>query len=130
MMIHADYIFYVEKYGGTVIPDEDSFKQPVSEAEMYLKQVVRKEPDENDVEVVKMCLCKLSDLLYRDEMRINVETGRVIHSENTDGYSVTYESEMPLEKRIYGIIRRYLSGTGLLYAGVRKCADKCRYHDL
>ena len=40
-MIWVDYIFYVEKYHGTLIDDEESLKLPVLKANTYLNQVLR-----------------------------------------------------------------------------------------
>ena len=43
-MIRVDYIFYVEKYHGRLIDDEESLKLPVLKANTYLNQVLRRKP--------------------------------------------------------------------------------------
>lgn len=118
-MIEVDYPFYKETYAGTVIPDEKSFKQPIMKANTYLSQLMYSEPDESELEIVKLCLCEEADLIYQDDTFRAEHSGKKIQSENTDGYAVSYASgeENSLDVSVYGVIRRYLTGTGLLYAG-------------
>ena len=61
-MIQVNYAFYENEYAGTVIPDEESFKQPVLKANIYLNQVLHKEPSEEKLNLVQLCLCELFDL--------------------------------------------------------------------
>lgn len=131
-MIQVNYAFYKNEYAGTVIPDEESFKQPVLKANIYLNQVLRKEPSKEELNLVQLCLCELSDLIYQDAAVRNEHSGKDVQSENTDGYSITYASreENSLDVSVYDTIRRYLSNTGLLYLGVDYCADKCCNYNL
>lgn len=126
-MIQVDYPFYKEVYAGKIIPDEDSLKQPLLKANTYLNAVMYAEPDNTELETVKLCLCEVSDLLYLDAAVRAEHGGKDIQSENTDGYAVSYASgeENSLDVSVYGVIRRYLSGTGLLYAGVKCCDYQC-----
>ena len=39
-------------------------------------------------------------------------------SENTDGYSVSYDTGESLGSMLYDVVNVYLGNTGLLYAGV------------
>ena len=89
------------------------------------------------MELIKMCLCEVAELIYQEDCRKAEHGGREIQSENTDGYSVTYATEAEagkiatnsLQTKVYAVIRRYLSGTGLLYAGVNCNAHKCSDYD-
>ena len=51
-MIRVDYIFYVEKYHGRLIDDEESLKLPVLKANTYLNQVLRRKPQGEEVEQI------------------------------------------------------------------------------
>lgn len=124
-MIQVDYGFYAETYCGTIIPDKNALKQPIIKANSHLNQYMHKEPDETNLEMVKLCLCEVAELIYQDDAMRQEHGGKLIQSENTDGYSVAYVSPeggedgiSQTDREIYGVIRRYLSGTGLLYLGV------------
>lgn len=119
-MIEVNYPFYRGKYAGTIIPDEMSFTQPLLKANIYLKQMLHEEVSTSEEKQVQLCLCELADLIYQDSVAKQEHGGREVQSENTDGYSVSYVSTdtSSLEVRIYHVIDRYLSHTGLLYLGV------------
>lgn len=123
-MIQVDYEFYADTYCGTIIPDKNALKQPIMKANSHLNQYMHHEPDETNLEMVKLCLCEVAELIYQDDAMRQEHGGKLIQSENTDGYSVTYTSEggedgiSQTDRDIYSAIRRYLSGTGLLYLGV------------
>ncbi len=129
-MIQVDYSFYEESYAGRIIPDEQALKQPIMKANIYLDQCLHRKPEEKEEQLVKLCLCEVSDLIYQEDSQLQEHGGRKIQSENTDGYSVSYASdeEESLDKRIYTVIHRYLSRTGLLYLGVNCNVHKhCDY---
>ena len=131
-MIDVSFDFYKETYAGEVIPDERSFKQPLMKANIYLNQVMRKELNDSYLETVRLCLCEISDLIYQDSTFRAEHGGKEIQSENTDGYNVSYLSgeENSLNVSVYDVIRRYLSGTGLLYTGVKCSGYKCCDYNL
>lgn len=123
-MIQIDYIFYVEKYHGTLINDEESLKQPVLKANTFLAQVMRRKPQGEEMEQIRFCLCEVAELIYQDDRNRRKHGGREVQSESTDGYSVNYAvkgtaTRDTLQEKVYAVIRRYLSHTGLLYQGVR-----------
>ena len=89
-MIRVDYIFYVEKYHGRLIDDEESLKLPVLKANTYLNQVLRRKPQGEEVEQIQFCLCEAAELIYQDDINRWEHGGREVQSESTDGYSVTY----------------------------------------
>lgn len=125
-MVVVEFAFYKEKYFGIVIEEEREFAQPILKANTYLNQIMHLEPSEEEVELVKMCLCEVAEMIYQDTKNRMEHGGREIQSENTDGYSVNYATEAEagkiavnsLQTKIYAVIRRYLSHTGLLYSGV------------
>lgn len=131
-MIQVDYSFYEESYAGRIIPDEQAFKQPIMKANIYLDQCLHRKPEEKEEQLVKLCLCEVSDLIYQEESQRQEHGGRKLQSENTDGYSISYASgeEESLDKRIYTVIRKYLSRTGLLYLGVNCNVHKHCDYDL
>lgn len=125
-MITVDFSFYKEKYFGTLIEEEQKFRQPIVKANTYLKQNMYMNPSEENMELVKLCLCEVAEMIYQDDANKREHGGREIQSENTDGYSVSYATEAEagkiavnsLQIKIYDVIQRYLSHTGLLYLGV------------
>lgn len=125
-MITVDFSFYKEKYFGTLIEEEQKFRQPIVKANTYLKQNMYMNPSEEDMELVKLCLCEVAEMIYQDDVNKREHGGREIQSENTDGYSVSYATEAEagkiavnsLQIKIYEVIKRYLAHTGLLYLGV------------
>lgn len=136
-MIKVTFDFYANEYGGRVIPDELELKQPVLKANTYLRNLMHQEPKEETMELIKMCLCEVAELIYQEDCRKAEHGGREVQSESTDGYSVTYATEAEagkiatnsLQKKVYAIIRRYLSHTGLLYTGVNCNAHECSNYD-
>lgn len=66
-MISVEYDFYIEEYGGTKITDETAFKQPLLKANTYLDSVMHVDPDESNLELVKLCLCEAAELIYEDK---------------------------------------------------------------
>ena len=120
-MIDIDYTFYKDRYFGGIIPDQKALIQPVMKANIYLSQLVHQEiQDANQEDLVKLCLCEVSELIYQDAKNRESHGGKDVQAENSDGYSVTYASENgnssmgTLGGKVYGTIRKYLSRTGLL----------------
>lgn len=131
-MIQVDYEFYMETYAGQIIPDEQAFKQPMMKANIYLDQCLHRKPEPEEENLVKLCLCECADLIYQDNSLRQEHGGRKVQSENTDGYSVSYadsKDEDLLNRKLYDVIHRYLSRTGLLYLGVNCHAHKCGDYD-
>lgn len=117
-MIQVDYEFYMETYAGQIIPDKQAFKQPIMKANIYLDQCLHRKPEPEEEQLVKLCLCECADLIYQDDSLRRKHGGRKIQSENTDGYSVSYDTGKSLSSTLYDVARVYLGNTGLLYAGV------------
>jgi len=61
---------------------------------------------------IKSCCCEIAEMLKVEESRNGIQ------SENNDGYSVSYRTDLPIAVNINSTMQFYLSGTGLLYRGV------------
>jgi len=122
-MQEAIYNYYTDHYGGRVIP-ENEFSYVIKKAEMYLHSFtfnqLEGQPYDN---IVKNCLCDMAEAIYKVEKRGDESIKK---SESTDGYSVSYVTEIAdgqnpqevLRKKLYGIAECYLMNTGFLYLGV------------
>ena len=118
-MKELDYAYYAEEYGGHIIP-EDRFNYVMQRAEMYLHTFTfdRLKGKTYD-SIVKNCLCDMAETIYKVEKQ-NVKG--IKKSENTDGYSVSYVTEIAdgqdmrevLSRKLYGIAKCYLMNTGML----------------
>lgn len=118
-----EYVYYANEYGGEAIPEE-LFKRVMQKAEMYLNAFTfDRLKNESYDNVVKNCLCDMAETIYKVERQSDE---KVKKSENIDGYSVSYVTEIAdgqdvhevLRKKLYGIAECYLMNTGLLYLGV------------
>lgn len=131
-MEKVKYEFYRDTYSGALIP-EKAWNHILIKTESYLRNLMHQEPDSDNLDLVQLCICEVSELIYQDEENKKKTGGRDVLSENTDGYSVTYATEAEagkiainsLEQKIYAVIHRYLVSTGLLYAGVECYAHEC-----
>ena len=129
MKSYADYTFYVEDYGGDLIPDE-KYKVAALNATQYIKYVTLGRSEKYVGEKLKYATCAAAEayaLAYN--LTGGKNTAGQIKSENTDGYSVSYvtqakdgESQEELFKRkAYLAIKHWLQGTGLLSRRVGCC---------
>lgn len=115
----VDYSFYADTYGGNRI-SQDDWQRISQKAEQRLDGYTFGRSS-GDWEVESWCnrakcaVCEMSEIIYADERR-NGKT-----SENTDGYSVSYDTGKALTGTLYDVARVYLGDTGLLYAGVDTC---------
>lgn len=126
------YNYYKETYLGDIIPSERDFKRSVRDAKVILDHMVHAEPAEELKEAVNMCLCEAAELIYQSKSRKDEHGGREVQSENTDGYSVTYADHAEsgeAEAQVYGVIRKHLARTGLLYLGVNGYDHEYRHYD-
>ena len=78
-----------------------------------------------EMEEVKLATCAVCELLANDEKVRSKHLGRAVTSENTDGYSVSFESggngetaDDLLHKKMYNTAALFLDPTGLLCMGV------------
>jgi hypothetical protein len=124
MNLYADYIFYVSEYRGNLTDEE--FDKSVIPASAYVRMITFGRADDNmEMEEVKLATCAVCELLANDEKVRSKHLGRAVTSENTDGYSVSFESggngetaDDLLHKKMYNTAALFLDPTGLLCMGV------------
>lgn len=124
MNLYADYEYYTSTYKGSLAKEE--FEKSIMKASAYVRSITFGLADDNmEMEEVKLAACSVCDLIANDEKVRNKHSGRAVTSENTDGYSVSYESggnggtaDELLSRKISDTLELYLMPTGLLYMGV------------
>ena len=121
-MIYVDYVYYYNEYIGRKIPEKD-FEELSVQAQRFVDYVTGGKICGNVTDKVRNAVCAAAEALYDCNSKyVNLNPG--IKSENTDGYSVTYQDysvadiSAEQDKAMYKAVRRALSGTGLLYRGV------------
>lgn len=132
--MYADYRYYTEGYllGKTPAVPEEIFpyweKQARSQIDQYTYGRISADSDLIS-EKVKDCTCELAEFLYQADSvsQQGIQDGAAgpISSYSNDGESASFDlsrsvyTEDGKSKKVKEIIYRYLSNTGLLYAGVR-----------
>lgn len=124
MNLYASYAYYISTYRGNLT--EEEFEKAIVPATAHVRRITFGRADQNmELDEVKLATCAVCDLLANDEKTRSQHSGRTVVSENTDGYSVTYESgrggdtaDDLLTRKLYKAAELYLEPTGLLYAGV------------
>lgn len=124
MNLYADYEYYISAYKGKLAKEE--FEKSIMKASAYVRRITFGRADDNmEMEEVKLATCAICELLANDEKVRSKHLGRAVTSENTDGYSVSYESggnggtaDELLGRKIFDTLELYLMPTGLLYMGV------------
>lgn len=114
--MRVDYSFYTDTYGGTRI-SQDDWKKISQKAEQRLDSFTfgrcsGEWEGEAWCNQAKCAVCEMAEIMQADEKR----DGKT--SENTDGYSVSYDTRESLGSMLYDVVNVYLGNTGLLYAGV------------
>lgn len=135
--MYADYEFYEEKYLGELVNFDDYPKYEMKardELDYYTRMRIPFINDENKMDRVKMCECKLIDLLFnydQELLRIEEYENKMLEgavaSETVGKHSISYqkasfrtreEIEKDRSKKIKELIQKNLFMTGLLYRGV------------
>lgn len=124
MNLYADYTFYVSEYRGNLTDEE--FDKSVIPASAYVRRITFGRADDNmEMEEVKLATCAVCELLANDEKVRSKHLGRAVTSENTNGYSVSFENggngetaDDLLHKKMYNTAALFLDPTGLLCMGV------------
>lgn len=114
--MRVEYNFYVSSYGGTNLSEQDwdRLSQKAIQRLRHFTFVNLPEQwvDETWEKQAKCAVCEMAEILYLQEER----QGKT--SENTDGYSVTFETEEQLNGKLYDIAYVYLGHTGMMNFGV------------
>jgi hypothetical protein len=125
MILYADYEYYTTTYKGSLSKEE--FEKSIMKSSAYVRRITFGRADDNiEMEEVRLAACAVCDLIANDEKVRSKHSGRVVTSENTDGYSVSYESggngettDDLLKRNIFDTLLLYLEPTRLLYMGVK-----------
>lgn len=120
--MYADYSYYSNDWAGTELSAQD-FDKYAKKAERLINFATQRRI--SDVtEQVKNAVCAAAEAAF--EVRSSYENiPQGIKSENTDGYSVSYKDydveavNTKEQSAMLKAIKIELSGTGLLYRGVR-----------
>ena len=125
-MVYATYQQYVEVYGGKVITEEQ-FHNVILKASRYIDYFTFGRITSYNAEEypeLMSCSCEIAETVFN----LAGSNGIPRHkkSENIDGYSVSYVTEVVdgtamdvvLRKKAYEIAKLHLMNTGLLYCGV------------
>ena len=125
MTVYADLDFYESKYlagrsAAVTAADFAYYAQSASKViDTYTFGNIN--PD-NVPEEVRMCCCELTEMLYKTDTS-QAANKQGVASESVQGWSQSYESTQARQQAVQSsqrdIIRKWLSGTGLLYSGVR-----------
>nr|DAG37930.1 MAG TPA: Head Tail Connector Protein [Caudoviricetes sp.] len=133
-MRYADYTYYVETYGGSMIPERD-FQYYAARASEYIDQQtfdrLTKGVPQEFADKVSSCCCEAAEKLYCFSASASGGgAGSDVSSEKIGQYSVTYHSaadtissmlngsDAGMSDLLYSIVGRHLGSTGLLYRGV------------
>ncbi|WP_050636182.1 hypothetical protein [Candidatus Stoquefichus sp. SB1] len=134
--MYADYEFYTTKYFGELVSDTEYPKYELKARDELNYYTRMRIPfvNEDKMNKVKMCECKLIDLLYNYDQEVkkikeyeDKSIQGVVASETVGKQSVSYQKatlrdikvvEKERDEMISKIIRKNLSMTGLLYRGI------------
>ena len=115
-MRYCSYDFYQEEYGGNM--PETFFSKLSIEASAYIKRNTYNNIEENNIpEEVKLCMCSITETLYKLEKRKGKS------SESVGSWSVNYQTYEEDDKELYNILINYLlyvkgkNGESILYRG-------------
>lgn len=109
----ADYNYYTNKFGGTMIQDDTEYKRFGQQSSRYIINFAPRICKDN--EDAKMCECAISEKLYTFNTRGNITSESV-----PNFYSVSYGSNdiKSLNREIQDLLELYL---GNKYSSVGAC---------
>lgn len=124
-MNYADESYYTDEYlcGKRAVIDT-AFDFYARAATAEIKRFTGRNVDKDNIpECAKNCCCELAEAIYTHEKTTADTNGKA--SESVGGWSVSYEgreqAETNFNNSVCGIIYKWLSGTGLLFSGVKRC---------
>lgn len=116
-----NYDFYVDQYGGSLIPEAD-FLRVSKKAKSMIDFYTFGRIDWGVASAAaKMCICDVAELLFSAEQ---LSQSGVVSSESVGAYKLSYDKSAEVElvkepeKRAKAIVERYFAHTGLMYRGV------------
>ena len=125
--MYADYVFYRDTYHGSAV-DEDAFAALERQASLFIDRITFNWLHQGRpvTDAVKMAACAVVDALKEHEdARQEAVTAAGVKSENTDGYSVSYQNaddiRAAVESAMLEAARPYLIYTGLMDRSIGGC---------
>lgn len=135
----VSYDYYIDVYGGFVIPPEDFTdvsKRASSRLNFLTQKRIRSRENPKGYcvdDAVMSATCALSDLMYKQMATCNQSTGGNVQSETVDSHSVTLTKESDIQAQWASwekeVLQLYLANTGLLYKGLNYRHNRC-CHDM
>lgn len=130
MRSYATYAYYTDEYAGDELT-ETEFTKYAKKASVIIDNVtfqrIQSMAEEEIPSAVREAVCAVAELLRRfDAEKATDAQGRVIASENNDGFAVSFRDTGTPEARsarnaeVFDTIRTYLAATGLMFRGVGK----------
>lgn len=140
-MIYADYSYYTSAFLGNAIAEEN-FLRLATQASRYIDYITQNRAEKNaDLTVVKDCCCALAERyqaintaqdLAQKSLAAGAADGAEVQSESVGSWSRSYRSvgdisremaeiEEKGKSELYSTAQQYLSHSGLLYRGGRRC---------
>lgn len=123
MTVYADYSFYTGTYlsGKSAAVTDAEFPYFARKASSVIDRYTFGNVPKDDVsEEVRLCCCELAEMLHAADSARQEHEG--LTSEEVGGWRKSYEGSSEryrrTEREQRDVIRRWLSGTGLLYGGV------------
>lgn len=121
-MAYCDYDFYQNRYFGKSIPAED-FPRYAEQASDKLDQItfnrIAEISDEHILTKVNKSVCAIAEILAASDC-----SEKKVSSMSAGNESISYEKSKyndaevnSIDRDIYSMVKMYLTGTGLLYAG-------------
>lgn len=107
MIMDISYDVYKALYGDSAKIPQSAFEPAMFKSCAEINRYINCDITDLSEEVAVLCVFEVGEILYLESVRLGVK------SENTDGYSVTYDSK---KAEIYPVIKRYL--VNYLYRGV------------
>lgn len=122
MKVYADYAFYKDTYKGKL--SEEKFNVLAIRASQYIRHATMERSDSYGGDELKYAVCEVADIYGQFESNMD---GRIVQSENNDGYSITYAaeggsgelSERVRDRKSYQALKKWIAWTGLLSRKVR-----------
>ena len=125
MISYADKDFYTNEYlcGKEAVINTASFDFYARQATQEIKKLAGWNIDETKIpEVVKFCCCEIAEMIFNTEKQETQSAGKA--SETVGSWSISYLNQSEISQlckdKTKEIVFKWLTATGLLYAGVRK----------
>ena len=116
--MNVTYEYYKDSFGGSIIPENrwDTLELRISaRLDQYTFNRMESGNWKNEA---KAALCEMAEYMYQNADRDGIA------SENTDGYSVSYDTSKSMNGELYKIAEVYLMNRGLMSLAVDEDANE------